>query len=61
VAYIVWGYLPKGKGYYVDLWATEDSSSAFKFHQVKTEEEREKLIQTLRDQGHKLIEDAVGD
>jgi len=53
MAYIVDGELPKGDGYYVDLWAdVDDPNTAFEFHAVNTEEERDKLIEALQEQGH---------
>jgi len=55
MAYIIWGYLPKGKGYYVDLWEDpEDPETSYEFHTVATPEEREQLIKRLQDEGHEL-------
>jgi len=55
MAYIIWGYLPKSKGYYVDLWEDpEDPETSYEFHTVATPEEREQLIKRLQDEGHEL-------
>lgn len=58
MGYIIWGDLANNKGYYVDLWEdAEDLTSAYEFHTVATDREREQLIKELQSKGHQLVED----
>ena len=59
MAWIVDGILLRGgkKAWYVDLWESDDSESAFEFHEVPTEEARDLLIARLEVRGHVRIPD----
>ena len=56
MAYIIDSTSPKG--YYIDLWYDyNDHTTSFEFYQVKTQQERDKLIEELQDRGHELPPD----
>jgi hypothetical protein len=57
VAYIIIGETKYG--HYVDLWRDpHDSQTAYKFTEVRTEQERDQLIEQLMQQGHVEIDDS---